>query len=287
MSAWLLEDIPDFDVGTAVFGANTSEKGGTALLWCKSSSVLSGLSFVQEACRLYGLSMEVEPGMVDGADLRHAAPDAKVLVATVRGDVATLLRLERILLNVLSRSSGIATATRAAVEAVKRESPDWRGRIAGTRKTTPGFRLVEKAAIVAGGADPHRMNLSSAVMLKDNHQAASSSLVALIEETRRLAGFTTKIEVEVSSLSVALEAAQAGADIVMFDNYADPQVLQRDAATLKEAFPHVIAEASGGLTLATLGAYAVPSIDILSTSCIHQGVPHCDFSLKLSAAGAP
>jgi nicotinate-nucleotide pyrophosphorylase (carboxylating) len=280
MSEWLREDVPDFDVGSVLFAG--SGVTGSASLWCKSPSVVAGLAFCQEAVKLYGVSCAVEEGMGDGVDLRHASPESKVLVATLSGEVATLLRLERILLNVLSRASGIATATRAAVETVARESPEWKGRVAGTRKTTPGFRLIEKSAIVAGGADPHRMNLSSAVMLKDNHRAAASSLPALIAETRRLAGFTTKIEVEVDSLAIAKEAAAAGADIIMFDNYADPADLQRDAASLKEAYPHIIAEASGGLTPSTLGAYAVPAIDILSTSSIHQGVPHCDFSLKLN-----
>lgn len=137
---------------------------------------------------------------------------------------------------------------------IKRSS-GWKGIIAGTRKTTPGFRIVEKYALLVGGVDTHRYDLSSMVMLKDNHIWASGSIEGAIKKAKEVAGFSLKIEVEVSSYEDAAKAIQAGADIVMLDNFK-PKDLAECAKRLKSDFklPFLI-EGSGGLTIENVQDY--------------------------------
>lgn len=124
------------------------------------------------------------------------------------------------------------------------ESLGWSGRVAGTRKTTPGFRLVEKYALMVGGAAPHRHDLSQMIMLKDNHINVTGSITNAVQKAKGAAGFSVKVEVECQNKEEAREAAQAGADIVMLDNYT-PERIAEDSALLKEQFPHLLVEASG------------------------------------------
>eukprot|EP00042_Codosiga_hollandica_P054465 m.737227 g.737227 ORF g.737227 m.737227 type:complete len:226 (+) comp58904_c0_seq9:239-916(+) len=156
----------------------------------------------------------------------------------------------------------------------------WKGIIAGTRKTTPGFRLVEKYAMKVGGADAHRMDLSSMVMIKDNHIASRGSITEAVKAAVAMAGYTMKIEVEVANADQAFEAIEAGAHVIMLDNN-DPISFAENARRIKLRFPHIIVEGSGGLNEACIADYMVEHVDVLSTSSIHQGVRHSDFSLKI------
>lgn len=177
--------------------------------------------------------------------------------------------------------------------------------IAGTRKTTPGFRIVEKYGILVGGADTHRHDLSSMVMLKDNHVWAcannhsanshvagimgSDSIAAAIPRAvhaaKAVAGFATKVEVECRTIDEANAAIAAGADVVMLDNFTSEEVrvaarqLKQQWAGTQHSF---LIEVSGGLNEENAAAYACPDVDILSTSSIHQGTGIVDFSLKVS-----
>lgn len=174
----------------------------------------------------------------------------------------------------------------------------WQGILAGTRKTTPGFRLVEKYGMLAGGADPHRHDLSSMTMLKDNHvwACANKQLGTGVEESiagaipravaaaKATGGFSTKVEVECRSVEEADAAIEAGADVIMLDNFTGEGV--RAAArelkgrwASKKAF---LIEVSGGLTEENAAAHVCEDVDILSTSSIHQGTGIVDFSLKVS-----
>ena len=158
----------------------------------------------------------------------------------------------------------------------------WTGWVAGTRKTTPGsFRLVEKYGLLVGGAATHRLDLSQMVMLKDNHVvAAGGSIAAAVQRARMAAGFSQKIEVECQSLEQAEEAAEAGADIVMLDNFA-PDRLRADAATFKQKYPHVLVEASGGITIKTMPDFLCDAVDIISQGKLTQGYDCIDYSLKI------
>jgi len=157
---WLREDTPAFDVGGFVVGSSPAE----ALLYAKSPGVLAGSPWVDGLFRL--LDCQVEWTLKEGS-LLDLAGRSRIEVARVTGPTRSVLQGERIALNILARCSGIATESRRFL--VKARKAGYRGIIAGTRKTTPGFRMVEKYGMVVGGIDPHRYDLSSMVMLKDNH----------------------------------------------------------------------------------------------------------------------
>mmetsp|Transcript_4904 Transcript_4904/g.9719 ORF Transcript_4904/g.9719 Transcript_4904/m.9719 type:complete len:194 (+) Transcript_4904:61-642(+) len=144
-----------------------------------------------------------------------ASPSNKIKLATVTGPVSHLLRGERTALNTLSRCSGVATLSRKCVDIAK--SNNWHGLVAGTRKTTPGFRLVEKYGLLVGGAATHRLDLSQMVMLKDNHVwSCGGSIAEAVKKARVVSGFSQNIEVECQSLEEAFVAAEAGADVSIF-----------------------------------------------------------------------
>ena len=198
----------------------------------------------------------------------------------------------------------IRTARLVAV--VKEANPAVR--LAGTRKTTPGLRLVEKYGMLVGGADPHRYDLSSMIMLKDNHiwacaqktiigsksnpgtgvqvgdvAAGQGAITEAVVAARHVGGFSVKVEVEVDSEIAADEAIEAGSDVVMLDNFEPGAELAVLAQRLKSRHKgkDFLLEVSGGITEQTVGQYCVDGIDIVSTSSIHQGVAHLDWSLKL------
>lgn len=153
--------------------------------------------------------------------------------------------------------------------------------MAGTRKTTPGFRWVEKYALLVGGCDQHRYDLSSMIMLKDNHVWSSGSITAAVKRAKSVGGFALKIEVECQSEDEANEAITAGADIVMLDNFT-PEKLKPVAKSLKERHgKHIIVEASGGVLVENVQDYFDAHVDVISMGVLTQGVPHIDFSLKI------
>jgi nicotinate-nucleotide pyrophosphorylase (carboxylating) len=276
VASWLRDDCPSLDVGGLVVGdAETS-----ATLWCKSSGVLAGRPFFDATFEELGCAVT---WAVSEGTLIDALAE-KVQVATVTGPARRLLLGERTALNALSRASGVASAARQCVEVAR--SCGWQGHVAGTRKTTPGFRIVEKYALLVGGAATHRLDLSQMVMLKDNHVWQAGSITKAVTIAKTAAGFTAKIEVEARDLEEALEAARAGADIVMLDNFA-PGALKVAAKALKAAFPSVLVEASGGITLATMAQYLSEHVDVVSQGALTQGYACVDFSLKLpKPAGA-
>ncbi|KAL3458515.1 nicotinate-nucleotide pyrophosphorylase [Aspergillus heterothallicus] len=303
ISEWLEEDCPSFDYGGFVVGESEAE----AKLLGKSEGIIAGVPFFDEVFSQLGCTVEWHHH--EGSSLPAST---KTHVATVRGPVRKILLGERVALNILARCSGIATKTYKLNSILR--SHGWKGTLAGTRKTTPGFRVVEKYGILVGGADPHRHDLSSMTMLKDNHvwacanNAASSSSSAVegeqagkaLEEgdtaaaipkavaaAKAVGGFSTKVEVEVRSVEEANAAIGAGADVVMLDNFTSEGV--REAAKgLKEQWAgkaSFLVEVSGGLNEENAVGYVCDDVDILSTSSIHQGVGIVDFSLKVSLRG--
>jgi nicotinate-nucleotide pyrophosphorylase (carboxylating) len=182
-------------------------------------------------------------------------------------------------LNTLARCSGIATASNNLL--TKLRAAGYKNTLAGTRKTTPGFRLVEKYGMLVGGVDAHRIDLSQMTMLKDNHIWATGSITKAVHAAKSAGGFAVKVEVECQTLDEAHEAAAAGADVVMLDNF-DGEGVKVAAAAVKEKWGgKVLVEVSGGLTEDNVEAYVCKDVDIISTSSIHQGVKHVDFSLKV------
>ncbi|POM63623.1 Nicotinate-nucleotide pyrophosphorylase [Phytophthora palmivora] len=273
---WLEDDIPSFDVGGFVVG----ESEETALLLAKSDGVLAGVPFFTQV--FHALDCRVEWLLHEGDEVKPSSVSSgKVPVARVTGKCRQLLLGERTALNILTRASGVATQARRSVEQAR--ALGWNGHVAGTRKTTPGFRLVEKYALLVAGASTHRHDLSQMVMLKDNHVWAAGSITKAVHKAKLAAGFSMKIEVECRRIEEAQEAATAGADIVMLDNF-EPEQLKATAAELKKQFPHLLIEASGGITPETLGLYVSPDVDVVSQGKLTQGYPCLDFSLKIQKA---
>jgi len=277
IKAWMKEDAPKFDIGGFVVGNAPT----TARLLGKTAGVLAGVPFAQAV--FDELGCEVEWLLQEGSEVTADAARNKAPIAVVRGPVHRVLLAERTALNILSRASGIATLARQAASIASEHG--WHGVVAGTRKTTPGFGFVEKYAILVGrGAQgniaTHRMDLSSMVMLKDNHVWATGSIAGSVHKAREATGHTTMIEVEVRSLEEAREAANAGAHIIMLDNF-EPEACKSAAAVLKQEFPHLVIEASGGIRVETMVPYFSPDVDVISQGSMTQGYACLDFSMKL------
>ena len=269
---WLASDVPKFDAGGFVVGDEIT----TATILCKSSGTMAGVPFVDAIFEELGCT--VEWLREEGAEITPEKAATKLAVAHVTGKTRFLLLGERTALNCMARASGIATQARRVVSLVREQG--WEGQVAGTRKTTPGFSLVEKYALLVGGASTHRMDLSHMTMLKDNHIWASGSITAAVKKARVALGFSSKIEVECRDLEEAFEAATAGADIVMLDNFS-PEEIKRDSKTFKERFPHVVVEASGGIRENTICNFLCPTVDVISQGALTQGYSTVDFSMKL------
>ncbi|OIW31137.1 nicotinate-nucleotide pyrophosphorylase [Coniochaeta ligniaria NRRL 30616] len=283
ITSWLAEDTPSFDYGGFVVG----DKPNTATLWGKSPGILAGIPFFDEVFRQVGCTVEwhaKEGSHIQGERGVHlSAKGGKTKIATVSGPTRGILLGERVALNILARCSGVASQARGLL--VNLRSAGFNGVLAGTRKTTPGFRLVEKYGMLVGGADTHRMDLSTMIMLKDNHIWARGNITEAVIAARSAGGFSVKIEVEVDSEDAADEAIAAGADVVMLDNF-EPAAVKAVAKNLKAKWAgrnrQFLLEVSGGLRVDNAEMYVSPEIDILSTSSIHQGCPHVDFSLKIN-----
>lgn len=274
---WLQGDIPAFDVGGAVVG----NKPVQATFFVKSSLVLAGFPFVEAI--FYELGCVVTWTVPEGAVLAGSGA-RRIAAGTVTGPAARVLQGERTALEVLTRCSAVATYAARVVKAATDKNPNWKGKVAATRKTTPGaFRLVEKYGAIVGGADPHRYSLSTMVMLKDNHIDISGSITKAVAASRKLCGFSTKIEVECRSEADAIEACGAGADVVMLDNFS-PEAAATAGKRIKARFPFVIVETSGGITVDSIAKYAADGIDIISVGSITHGPPPVDISMKIVAA---
>ncbi|KAF2500149.1 nicotinate-nucleotide pyrophosphorylase-like protein [Lophium mytilinum] len=278
VSEWLEEDTPSFDYGGFVVGDEISD----AKLLGKSEGIVAGVPFFDEVFKQ--LDCTVEWHVKEGEALKPI-----MHCATVRGPVRKLLLGERVALNTLARCSGVASKSARLLALLRKAG--YSNILAGTRKTTPGFRLVEKYGMLVGGCDPHRHDLSAMTMLKDNHIVAAGSITSAVRAAKSAGGFAIKVEVECQSFEEADEAIAAGADVVMLDNFTGEGV-KIAASQLKDKWGRgtadrkaFLVEVSGGLTEENVEAYVCSDVDVISTSSIHQGVQHVDFSLKIVPKG--
>lgn len=200
------------------------------------------------------------------------------VLARVWGRARALLMAERTALNLLQRASGVATQARRYVEALPVGSPV---RIADTRKTTPGLRLLERYAVRTGGAHNHRNDLGSAVLIKDNHIAAAGGVVEAITRARARAPHTSRIEVEVQSLAELELALGAKADIVLLDNFSHDDLVRAVARARREV-PSPLLEVSGGVTLERIAAIAETGIDVISVGALTHSAKAVDIALDLA-----
>lgn len=200
------------------------------------------------------------------------------VLMNISGPARAVLLVERPALNIIGRMSGIATMTRRAASLVAVKNPS--GKVAATRKTAPGLRALDKKAVLLGGGDPHRFTLSDGILIKDNHLA----LVPLGEAIRKgkTYSFTRKVEVEVESLSEAVAAARAGADILLLDNMT-PDEISRVVARLKEVerMTDLIIEVSGGVTMENVSDYAITGVDVISMGSLTHSVVNFDVGLDI------
>ena len=198
-------------------------------------------------------------------------------IGRAEGPVRALLAAERTALNFLQRLSGVATATRACADALA--AGGGRTRLLDTRKTTPGWRVLEKAAVRAGGGKNHRVSLGDGVLVKDNHVAACGGVAEAVRRARERAGAMLKIEVEVVDLAGLDAAIAAGADIVLLDNMDDASM----AEAVTRAGGRVLLEASGNMTLARLPRVAATGVDFVSMGAITHSARAVDVSFELTA----
>lgn len=267
----LEEDLGRGDVTTSACVPHGTH--GVALLRARKDAVVSGVGVVRETFLQVDPSVRVEILAPDAARVAKGQG-----VARIEGPAASILMGERVALNFVQRMSGVATITRAHVDAIPAGS---RTRIADTRKTTPGLRPLERYAVRCGGGHNHREDLGSAVLIKDNHIAAAGGVKPAIERCRALAAHTSRIECEVDSIPQLREALDAGADIVMLDNFTDEAV--REALGLVAG--RAIVEVSGGITIDRITRLASSGVDVISVGALTHSAPAIDLGLDWVEGG--
>ena len=261
----LREDITFEDVSTA--SVCPTARPATVELIAKADGIIAGLDVFSRTFELLDPQSSVLFDVSDGDEV-HAGDH----VGQVRGDARVLLSGERVALNYLQRMSGIATYTHrmaAALEGTKTVLVD-------TRKTTPGMRVFEKAAVEIGGGSNHRTGLSDGVLLKDNHIGAAGGVAKAVKMARQYASFVRKIEVEVETLEQVKEAVEAGADIIMLDNMSDEDM--RKAVTLIAG--RAKTECSGNVTRENIARLRDIGIDYVSSGALTHSAPILDLSMK-------
>lgn len=261
----LREDITFEDVSTA--SVCPQARRAEVQLIAKADGVIAGLDVFARTFALLDPATTVEATVADGDEV-HVGQ----YLATVKGDARVLLSGERVALNYLQRMSGIATYTRRMVRALEGTNT----KLVDTRKTTPGMRVFEKAAVLAGGGFNHRYNLSTAVMLKDNHIDAAGGVTKAIQMARAHASFTCTVEIECENLDMVREAADAGADIIMLDNMDHDAM----AKAIEVIDGRAKVEASGNVDAQNIRALADLGVDFISSGALTHSAPILDLSLK-------
>jgi len=266
ISKFLSEDIGDGDITTdALIGGQQA----VGIIRANSDCVVAGLMEAEEVFVSMGLRARLI--VVDGTAVKSGTE-----VMRVEGAAKAMLTSERLALNFIMLMSGIATATDQLIRLAKTVNPNVR--VAGTRKTTPGFRKYEKKAIILGGGDPHRFRLDDQILIKDNHLKIFGSVT---EAVRRAKGYTfsKKVEVEAETLAQAEEAARAGADAILLDNMT-PKQAEEAYSLIKKIHADITVEVSGGIRPETIASYANHA-DVISAGYITHSAPAADFSMDI------
>ncbi|MDV0443068.1 carboxylating nicotinate-nucleotide diphosphorylase [Methanorbis rubei] len=266
--SFFAEDVPFGDITTL---ALVEDKVVAARVEARSDMVLAGVEECVWLFEHFGVGATVHAD--DGEKI-----SAGTKILSLAGSVHAILSLERTCLNLLGRMSGIATATAAAQMLVAAVNDHVK--VAGTRKTAPGLRYFDKKAIRLGGGEPHRDSLSDAFLIKDTHRA----LLPVAEAVRRAKAYSVyhKVECEVENLIDAVAAAEAGADIIMFDNMTPSAVHGSIAALASRGFrERVVLEVSGGITAENVQKWAGVDVDVISMGSLTHSVKYADVSLEI------
>lgn len=263
---FFIEDIGEQDVTTDfIFSDHTK---GQIVFLAKEDGVFCGEEIIKTGFHLLNSQIDIELFVKDGDRFKIGQR-----LAVVSGEVSALLKGERVILNLVQRMSGIATLTKKAVETLNSSYT----RICDTRKTTPGLRMLEKYAVRCGGGYNHRYGLYDGVMIKDNHISFAGSIRHAVELVREKTGHMVKIEVETETKEQVIEAVEAGADVIMFDNRTPDEIKE----LIKLVPDHIITEASGGIQLNNLADYHDSGVHYISLGFLTHSYKALDISVKV------
>jgi nicotinate-nucleotide pyrophosphorylase (carboxylating) len=261
----LEEDIGTGDITTLSTIPENARAHGKYI--AKDDGILCGINVVKRTFELLGADVEFTVYKTDGDEIKRGD-----IIAEVSGNAVAVLTGERVGLNLMQRLSGVATATRKAVDAVR----GTKAKICDTRKTTPGLRVLEKYAVRVGGGTNHRFNLADGVLIKDNHIVAAGSITNAVAAAKKNVPHTLKIEVEVEDFDQLSEALEAGADIIMLDNMSVENMTRAVEITNGRA----LLEASGNMGERDLLEVAKTGVDLISIGALTHSVKALDISLK-------
>src|ERR1700733_12875987 len=252
---WLTEDIGYCDLTVQVM--IEPDEVGNFLMNAREPMIVSGIGVAMRVFKRYDPTLDVVLCAKDGDKVERGA-----ILLKVKGSARSVLTAERTALNIAQRMSGIANETARYVAAIA----GTKARLIDTRKTTPGLRMLEKHAVTCGGGLNHRLGLDNGVMIKDNHIAVCGGIAKAVQRARKQLPVLTKLEVECESLEQVKEALAASVDVIMLDNMSVEDMTR----AVDIVGGRVLLEASGGISLATIGAIAKTGVDYISTSKINQ-----------------
>ncbi|SHP93371.1 nicotinate-nucleotide pyrophosphatase NadC [Mycobacteroides abscessus subsp. abscessus] len=266
LEQFFLEDIGERDVTSElIFG---EEERGELVFIAKENGIFCGEEIIRTGFTLLDTDVVIDLEVRDGERFEKGQKLVSIL-----GHVTTLLKGERVVLNLVQRMSGIATRTREAVNILDSTST----KIVDTRKTTPGLRMLEKYAVRCGGGFNHRFGLYDGVMIKDNHISFAGSISKAVQKVKSHLGHMVKIEVEIESKQQLLEAIEAEADVIMFDNRTPDEIKEWITLVPKG----IVTEASGGITLENLDTYKHTGVDVISLGFLTHTIQSIDISAKV------
>lgn len=266
LEEFFLEDLGELDISSqSIFGKDAR---GIAIMSAKEDGILAGVDVIAAGYSLFNQELNVLLNKQDGDLLKKGD-----VIAEIEGPVSTILSGERVILNLLQRMCGIATLTNKAVTILDSKHT----RICDTRKTSPGLRMFEKYAVRCGGGFNHRFGLYDGVMIKDNHIAFAGSILNAVNEVKAKTGHMVKIEVEIETEKQLLEAIEAGADVIMFDNRTAEEVTKFTEITPS----HIVTEASGGINLQNLADYKNTNVNYISLGMLTHSYKSLDISLNV------
>lgn len=263
---WLAEDIGSGDITTLALVPAAAKTN--AIIHAKDSGILAGIDVARRVFELLDKDIQFDAKLADGAALTNGS-----IIAEIKGNAQAILTGERLALNLLQHLSGVATSTHklAAIAA------PFGAKLADTRKTTPGMRLLDKYAVKAGGGANHRLGLYDAMLIKDNHIQVAGGITEALNRAHDYASHMTKIEIEVESLARVKEALAGKADVIMLDNMSIADMTEAVKIINKQA----VVEASGGISEATLADVAKTGVDVISVGALTHSVKALDISMDI------
>ncbi|WP_096153212.1 MULTISPECIES: carboxylating nicotinate-nucleotide diphosphorylase [Bacillus] len=266
LESFFIEDIGERDVTS--LSLFPEEMIGSGRFIAKEDGIFVGQEIMKQGYKLLDEKVEFHFMKKDGELLQKGD-----VIATVHGQMSALLTGERVILNLIQRMSGIATITNKAVTQLNSDVT----KLCDTRKTTPGLRMLEKYAVLCGGGSNHRYGLYDGVMIKDNHIEFCGSITKAVEKVRETVGHMVKIEVETETREQVLEAVEAGADVIMFDNRTPEEIKE----FVKLVPAHIITEASGGINMSTIADFSDTGVHYISLGFLTHSARALDISFNV------